>query len=72
MGASEKKVSKNMTFGQLLQSYPDAAPILSKYGLHCIGCRLSVSETIEQGMRAHGLNDAKLTELIDEINSSIA
>ncbi len=72
MGKPEKKVSKDMTFGELLQSFPDAAPILSKYGLHCIGCRLAVSETLEQGMRAHGRNDANITELLDELNSAIA
>lgn len=72
MAKSEKKVSKDMTFGELLQSYPDAAPILSKYGLHCVGCRLAVSETLEQGMRAHGRNDANITELLDELNSAIA
>lgn len=72
MGKSEKKVSKDMTFGELLQSFPEAAPILSKYGLHCVGCRLAVSETLEQGMKAHGRNDSNITELLNELNSALA
>ncbi len=72
MGTTDQKVSKNMTFGELLRAYPNAAAILSSYGLHCVGCRMNTSETIEQGMRAHGLDDAKLEELIKEINASIA
>lgn len=65
----EQKISKTMTFGELIRSYPAAAPVLGRYGLHCIGCHLSVSETIEQGMKAHGMDDASITRLIDELNS---
>lgn len=67
-----QKINKNMTFGELLQVFPGAAPILGSYGLHCIGCHLSVSETIEQGMRAHGMDDAKITKMIDDLNRASA
>ena len=63
-----QKINKDMTFGELITKYPDAAPILGNYGLHCIGCHLSVSETIEQGMRAHGMDDASVAKLISELN----
>ena len=66
----EQKISKTMTFGELLRVFPGAAPILGQYGLHCIGCHLSVSETIEQGMRAHGMDEAKISKLIEELNSA--
>lgn len=65
-----QKISKTMTFGDLLKINPAAAPILGRYGLHCIGCHLSVTETIEQGMRAHGMDDAKINKLIEELNSA--
>jgi hybrid cluster-associated redox disulfide protein len=67
-----QKINKNMTFGELLQIFPGAAPILGSYGLHCIGCHLSVSETIEQGMKAHGMDDAKITKMIDDLNRASA
>jgi len=63
-----QKITKDMTFGDLIGLYPDVAPILGNYGLHCIGCHLSVSETIEQGMKAHGMNDAAVEKLIKELN----
>jgi hybrid cluster-associated redox disulfide protein len=63
-----QKINKDMTFGELMQLYPDTTPILGNYGLHCIGCHLSVSETIEQGMKAHGMDDAALAKLINELN----
>ena len=63
-----QKITKDMTFGDLIEKYPDAAPVLGNYGLHCIGCHLSVTETIEQGMRAHGMNDDAVEKLIKELN----
>lgn len=63
-----QKINKDMTFGELLQISPDAAPILGSYGLHCIGCHLSVTETIEQGMKAHGMDNAAVEKLINELN----
>jgi hybrid cluster-associated redox disulfide protein len=64
----EQKISKDMTFGELIRSYPDTVSILGNYGLHCIGCHLSIYETIEQGMKAHGLDGAALEKLINELN----
>jgi hybrid cluster-associated redox disulfide protein len=63
-----QKINKDMTFGELLRVAPDSAPILGNYGLHCIGCHLSVSETIEQGMKAHGMDNAAVDKLIVELN----
>jgi hydroxylamine reductase len=63
-----QKITKDMTFGELLKQYPDAAPILGNYGLHCIGCRLSDQETIEQGMKVHGMDDATINKLVLELN----
>ena len=61
-------IHKNMTFGELLQKYPQVAPILAGYGLHCIGCHIGISETLEQGSRAHGLDDAILDKMISDLN----
>ena len=61
-------ITKDMTFGELIQKYPKAAPILGAYGLHCIGCHISTVETIEQGVRAHGMDDATLEKIMNELN----
>lgn len=31
------KISKGTLIGELLQIYPDAAPILMEIGMHCLG-----------------------------------
>lgn len=64
----EKSINKFMTFGDLLESYPEAAWVLARYGLHCIGCHIGFMETIEQGARAHGLNDEDIDKMIEELN----
>lgn len=64
----KQKIHKDMTFGELLRAYTEAAPVLGSYGLHCIGCRLSVDETIEQGMKAHGMNGEMVDKLVLELN----
>ncbi len=65
---SQEKINKDMNFGDLLRRYPKAGPILSGRGLHCIGCHIAVSETIEQGARAHGMDDATIEKLVEELN----
>ncbi len=67
--SEEKAITKTMTFGELLKKFPQAGPILANHGLHCIGCHVSVFETLEQGMKAHGMNDSQLDTLIGELNA---
>ena len=66
-----EKINKDMTFGELIQSFPDVAPILAGYGLHCIGCHIAVMETIEQGAMAHGLSSAQLNKMVGELNKAV-
>lgn len=65
---SDNKIRKDMTFGEILQQYPKAAEILLGYGLHCIGCHIAVSETLEQGVMAHGMDQATLDIIVKELN----
>ena len=61
-----KKISKKMTFMEIMQNYPEAAEILMNEGLHCLGCGMAAYETLEQGALAHGLNPSKLIEKIQK------
>ena len=62
------KITKDMTFQQGINKYPDAAEIMMNYGLHCIGCHVSAFETIEQGSKAHGLSRKEMEKMLKEIN----
>jgi len=63
-----EKISKDMTFGEVMKSFPKSVPIMAEYGLHCIGCHISVSETIEEGAAAHGFDDSMLKQMLNDLN----
>ena len=65
---AKPKISKNTTFMELMQKYPESAEILMNRGMHCIGCNMAGFETIEQGAMMHGLDSE---EIINEINKKI-
>ena len=64
----KKEITKNTTFSELLQKKPDAASILFEKGMMCIGCSAAMYETIEQGCKAHGMNDKDIQKLIGDLN----
>ncbi len=50
------EISKDMTFFELMRTYPESVKVLQKHNLGCIGCMGAQNESLEQGARAHGLN----------------
>ncbi len=66
---NEQKINENMTFGEVIEKYPQVTPIFFKFGLHCIGCMVSAVESIADGAAAHGI-DAK--ELVKALNEELA
>ncbi len=67
----KEKISLNTMLGEIASNYPKAAEILMQHGLHCIGCGVSAFETLEQGAKAHGMDDAEIKKMLKEINSAI-
>lgn len=68
MENEKPKITKEMTIGELLDKYPDAAQVLWEKGLMCVMCHLAKDETLEAGAKAHGIN---VNELIEELNKVI-
>jgi len=66
------KIHKDLTIGEVLKEVPQAADIMAKHGLHCATCSVNVFETIEMGAKGHGLDDAEITTIINEINEAAA
>jgi len=57
-------IDQSMKIVDLLNQYPSAIPVLQKNGVGCLGCMLAHSETIGEGLSAHGLDvDAILQEI---------
>lgn len=63
-----KPITKNTKLNEVLKMNEKAAEILFESGLMCIGCPMSMQETIEQGCLAHGMNNADIEKLLKKIN----
>lgn len=63
-----KKITKKMSFAEIIQKYPKVAETLMNKGMHCIGCPMAQMESLEDGARAHGLD---ADEIVKELNEKI-
>jgi hybrid cluster-associated redox disulfide protein len=58
------KISKDMTFKDVLQMGPEVIQVFMKYKMGCVGCAAAKFESIEQGAKAHGIDvDALIRDL---------
>lgn len=62
------EIKPNMVIAEVIEKYPEAIKVFYDYGITCVGCFLASSETIEQGIGAHGL-DAK--RFIEDLNKEL-
>jgi len=61
-------ITKEMTISETASKYPETIQILMKYGMHCIGCPMAMSETLEQGLSAHGMD---VDNIINQLNKIV-
>lgn len=66
--AKEGLIHKDMTMGEVLAKYPDCAAVMKKYGLSCVGCSVSYSETLEEGVLSHGYDKTTVESMLKEMN----
>jgi len=64
------KITKDMTLGDVVSRYPEAAEVMLRYGLHCIGCHVAAFETIEQGALSHGMDKKQIDKMLKEMNET--
>ncbi len=60
-----KKITKDMTFAELMEFSPEAVKKLAEKGMLCCGCPMAMMETIEQGALGHGVD---VDKLLKELN----
>ena len=62
----KNKITKEMSFSEIIEKHPKAIEILLGKGMHCIGCPMAQMESLEQGALAHGLD---ADEIVKELNA---
>lgn len=62
-------ITKDTIIGDVLDKYPQTAPIFLSIGMHCLGCPASRGESVADACAVHGVN---ADELIDKLNAAVA
>lgn len=65
-----KKITKKQKMSKIISENPDAVEILFNSGLSCVGCPMAQQETLEEGCKAHGMNDKDIDELLKKVNKN--
>ncbi len=62
-------ITGEMTIAQVLKANPDAAKILARHGMHCIGCSVAAGESIAEAAQVHGID---VNKLLQDLNAQVA
>lgn len=60
-------ISKTSIIGDVLDQYPQTAPVFLSIGMHCLGCPASRGESIEEACMVHGVDADELLAKISEV-----
>jgi hybrid cluster-associated redox disulfide protein len=63
-----QKISKDMTFKEVLQMGPAVVQVFMKYKMGCVGCAAAKFESVEQGAKAHGID---VDALVRDLNAAV-
>ena len=66
-----QKITKNTLIGKIVEKYPQVVPTLMGFGLHCVGCHVAGFESLEDGFKAHGMNDKQIEEAVKKLNAVV-
>lgn len=66
----KKPVTKKTLIFDVINKYPETFDIFIEHNIGCIGCMAAKYETIEEGIKMHGIDVEKFINLLNEkINS---
>lgn len=61
-------IEKDMIIADFIEQYPEKIHILKEAGFPCIGCYLSVEETLEMGCMEAGID---VYDLLSKLNEDV-
>ena len=60
-------IEKTSIIGDVLDQYPQTAPVFMSIGMHCLGCPASRGESIEDACIVHGVEADELIKKLNEV-----
>ena len=64
-----KTITKDTIIADILDIAPQAAPLFTSIGMHCLGCAMANGETLGEACAAHGVNS---DEFLGKLNEFLA
>jgi hybrid cluster-associated redox disulfide protein len=68
---SGAKVTKDSNLAEVIFKYPQAAEVLTDYGLHCVGCFASSFDSIKDASAIHNMSMEEIDEMVERVNEVI-
>ena len=68
----EQKITRESTIGDIVQQNSQLVETLLSFGVHCVGCHVAYSETIQDGFRSHGMTEEEIDEAVKILNDKLA
>ena len=65
---TNNKITKETNIQEAMNINPSAIEVLAEAGLGCIGCAFAHSETLEEGLKAHGFEEKEIMDVIEKLN----
>ena len=69
------KITKDMMIKEIFSNHPDHAEelgeLLSSHGVRCISCCASAWESLDEGLKNHGMTDESIDEIVLKLNKII-
>lgn len=73
MAIQQDQITREMTIAEIFSQFPHKsqrlAQAMTNAGLHCTSCSAATWETLEAGMLGHGMSEAAITKLLNELNA---
>lgn len=61
-------INKEMLIADIIKVSRKTVPVLSSFGMGCVGCAAAKGETLEQAAKAHGID---VNKLVDALNAAV-
>lgn len=66
----KEKITKDMNIASAIEKNENMTKVFFEYGIGCMGCMMAHAESIEDGLKGHGLSNEEIDEIIKKINSN--
>ena len=63
-------ITKSTRIKKLIDEHPETVEVLMGYGLNCVNCHFSVYDTLESGLKIHGL-DHEIEMILRDLNKVV-